>query len=144
MRPISSRLCLLVAGVAFVAGSSFAQTPNQTPAPAAPLDSVQSETKPGAPAQNLSEKLNQSKRRHPPERGGSGHREAGAQGGRFERGAAARDFRRRCRAAAKMSARFLRLAPGSKLGCVPPFKLNPILSELLINLVGAAGFEPAT
>ena len=60
MRPISSRLCLLVAGVAFVAGPSFAQTPNQTPPPAAPLDSVQSETKPGAPAQNLSEKLNQS------------------------------------------------------------------------------------
>jgi hypothetical protein len=60
MRPISSRLCLLVAGVALVAGSSFAQAPNPSPPPAEPLDSVQSETKPGAPAQNLSEKLNQS------------------------------------------------------------------------------------
>jgi hypothetical protein len=59
MRPISSRLCLLVAGVALVACSSFAQAANPTPPPA-PLDSVQSETKPGAPAQNLSEKLNQS------------------------------------------------------------------------------------
>jgi hypothetical protein len=59
MRPIGSRLCLLVAGVALVAGSSFAQAPNPTPPPA-PLDSVQRETKPGAPAQNLSEKLNQS------------------------------------------------------------------------------------
>ena len=60
MSPISSRLFLLVAGVALVAGSSFAQAPNPTPLPAAPLDSVQSESKPGAPAQNLSEKLNQS------------------------------------------------------------------------------------
>jgi hypothetical protein len=60
MRPISSRLCLTVAGVALVAGSSFAQAPNLSPPPAEPLDSVQSETKPGAPAQNLREKLNQS------------------------------------------------------------------------------------
>ena len=59
MRPFSSRLCLTVAAVAFVAGSSFAQAANPSPPPA-PLNSVQSETKPGAPAQNLSEKLNQS------------------------------------------------------------------------------------
>src|ERR1700733_8501552 len=56
MKIISSRLCLTVAGVALVAASALAQTPT----PAAPLDSVQNETKPGAPAQNLSEKLNQS------------------------------------------------------------------------------------
>jgi hypothetical protein len=113
MRPISSRLCLTVAGVALVAGSSFAQAPNPTPPPAAPLDSVQSETKPGAPAQNLSEKLDQSNGViHPKEVDPA--IEKPAQGGRFERGAAARDFRRRCRAAAKMSGRFLRLAPGSK------------------------------
>ena len=60
MRPISSRLCLTVAGVALVAGSAFAQASNPPPTPTAPVDSVQSETKPGAPAQNLSEKLNQS------------------------------------------------------------------------------------
>jgi hypothetical protein len=60
VKTISSRLCLTVAGVALVAASGFAQTPNPSPAPAAPLDSVQNETKPGAPAQNLSEKLNQS------------------------------------------------------------------------------------
>ena len=66
MRPISSRLCLTAAGVALVAGSSFAQAPNPTPPPAAPLDSVRSETKPGAPAQNLSEKLNQSNGVIPP------------------------------------------------------------------------------
>jgi len=41
-------------------------------------------------------------RRHPSERGGSDHREAGAQDGRSERGAAARDFRRRSRATGKM------------------------------------------
>ena len=61
---IGSRLCLLVAGVTLVAGSAFAQAPNPTPTPAAPLDSVPGETTPGAqptaPAQNLSEKLNQS------------------------------------------------------------------------------------
>ena len=43
-------------------------------------------------------------RRHPSERGGPGHREAGAQGARSERGAAARDFGWRSRTAAKMSA----------------------------------------
>src|ERR1700722_10671486 len=43
-------------------------------------------------------------RRHPSERGGSDHREAGAQDGRSERGAAARDFRRRSRATGKMRA----------------------------------------
>ncbi len=53
MTAIGSRLHLLiagVAGVALVAGSAFAQAPNPTPTPRAPLDS----------AQNLSEKLNQS------------------------------------------------------------------------------------
>jgi hypothetical protein len=48
---IGSRLCLLVAGVTLVAGSAFAQAPNPTPTPAAPLNSV--------PGENLSEKLNQ-------------------------------------------------------------------------------------
>jgi hypothetical protein len=43
MMAIGSRLCLLVAGVTLVAGSAFAQAPNQS-----------------APAQNLSEKLNRS------------------------------------------------------------------------------------
>jgi hypothetical protein len=60
MMEIGSRLCLFVTGVTLVAGSAFAQAPNPTPTPAAPLDSVQSETTPGVPAQNLSEKLNQS------------------------------------------------------------------------------------
>jgi hypothetical protein len=63
MMDISSRLCLLVAGVTLVAGSPFAQATSQTPAPAAPLDSVPGETTPGAepaPTQNLSEKLNRS------------------------------------------------------------------------------------
>jgi hypothetical protein len=60
MMDIGSRLCLFVAGITLVAGSAFAQAPNPTPTPAAPLDSVESETTPGAPAQNLSEKLNQS------------------------------------------------------------------------------------
>jgi hypothetical protein len=60
MKTISSRLCLTVAGVALVGASAFAQTPNPSPTPAVPLDSVQNETKPGAPAQNLSEKLNPS------------------------------------------------------------------------------------
>ena len=55
MMDIGSRFCLLVAGVTLVAGSASAQ-----PTPAAPLDSVQDETTLGAPAQNLSEKLNQS------------------------------------------------------------------------------------
>jgi hypothetical protein len=64
MMAIGSRLCLLVAGVTLVAGSAFAQAPNPTPTPEAPPDSVPGETTPGAkptaPAQNLSEKLNQS------------------------------------------------------------------------------------
>ena len=50
---ISSRLCLLVAGVTLVAGSAFAQAPSPPPSPTAPLNST-------APAQNLSEKLNRS------------------------------------------------------------------------------------
>jgi hypothetical protein len=48
MMAIGSRLCLLVAGISLVAGSAFAQAPNP------------GETTPGAPAQNLSKKLNQS------------------------------------------------------------------------------------
>jgi hypothetical protein len=60
MKTISSRLCLTVAGVALGAAPAFAQTPNPSPTPAAAPDSVQNETKPRAPAQNLSEKLNQS------------------------------------------------------------------------------------
>ena len=60
MMDIGSRLCLLVAGVTLVAGSAFALASNPTPTPAAPLDSARGETAPGAPAQNLSEKLNQS------------------------------------------------------------------------------------
>jgi hypothetical protein len=92
---IGSRLCLLVAGVTIVAGSVFAQAPGKPePTPAAPLNS--------APGENLSEKLNRSngvirKRWIRPSR-------AGAQGGRSERGAAARDFRRRSRATGKMRA----------------------------------------
>jgi hypothetical protein len=57
---ISSRLCLLVAGVTLVAGSGFAQAPSQTPTPAAPLESTTPGANPTAPAQNLSEKLNRS------------------------------------------------------------------------------------
>ena len=53
-------------------------------------------------------------RRHPSERGGPGHREAGTQGGRSERGAAARDFRRRSRAAAKMRPLDDILPPGKR------------------------------
>jgi hypothetical protein len=64
MMVIGSRFCLLVAGVTLVAGSAFAQATNPTPTPTAPLDSVPGETTPGArptaPAQNLSEKLNES------------------------------------------------------------------------------------
>jgi hypothetical protein len=62
MMAIGSRLCLIIAGVTLVAGSAFAQAPNPTPTPTA--DSVPDETtpraEPTAPAQNLSEKLNQS------------------------------------------------------------------------------------
>ena len=64
MTAIGSRLHLLVAGVTLVAGSAFAQAPNPAPSPTAPLDAVPGEGTPGdqptAPAQNLSEKLNQS------------------------------------------------------------------------------------
>ena len=64
MTAIGSRLHLLVAGVTLVAGSAFAQAPNPAPIPGAPPHSVPGEIKPGAkptgPAQNLSEKLNQS------------------------------------------------------------------------------------
>lgn len=57
---IGLRLCRLVAGVPLLAGSAFAQAPNPTPGPAKGPDSVQGETAPGAPAENLSEKLNRS------------------------------------------------------------------------------------
>jgi hypothetical protein len=52
MRIIVSRLCMIVAGAALVAGSAFAQA--TSPAP--------NQTTPGAkpPAQNLSKELNQS------------------------------------------------------------------------------------
>jgi hypothetical protein len=53
MIAIPSRLCLLVAGVTVVAGSPSAQTTN-------PGETTPGEAKPTAPAQNLSEKLNQS------------------------------------------------------------------------------------
>jgi hypothetical protein len=62
MMAIDSRLTLLIASVTLVAGSAFAQTP--TPSPTASPDSVPSQIAPSAnptvPAQNLSEKLNQS------------------------------------------------------------------------------------
>lgn len=95
MIAIGSRLCLLVAEVTLVAGSAFAQVPN--PGETTPGDATT------APAQNLSKKLNQSNGVIHPKEVEPGHREAGAQNGRFKRGAAARDFRRRSRAA-KMSA----------------------------------------
>jgi hypothetical protein len=64
MMAIDSRLKLLIASVTLVAGSASAQTPNPTPSPIAPPDSVPGQIAPGvnptAPAQNLSEKLNQS------------------------------------------------------------------------------------
>jgi hypothetical protein len=64
MMAISSRLCLLVAGGTLVAGSAFAQAPNPTSPPEAPLDSVPGETTPSAkptkPTPNLREKRNQS------------------------------------------------------------------------------------
>jgi hypothetical protein len=55
MIAIGSRLYLLVAGVALVAGPAFAQAPGP-----APLNSAPGETTPGPPAENLSKKLNQS------------------------------------------------------------------------------------
>jgi hypothetical protein len=60
MMDIRSRLCLLVAGVILVAGSAFAQAPNQTPTPAALLDSNTPRTSQTAPAQSLREKLTRS------------------------------------------------------------------------------------
>ena len=64
MTAIGSRLRLLVAGVTLAAGSAFAQAPNAAPIPGAPPDSVPGEITPGAkptgPAQNPSEKLNES------------------------------------------------------------------------------------
>jgi hypothetical protein len=59
MVDLGSRACLFVAGVTLVACSIFAQALDPTPTRAAPL-SVQGESTPGAPARNLSEKLNQS------------------------------------------------------------------------------------
>jgi hypothetical protein len=59
MRIIGTRLCLLVAGAALVAGPAFAQAPNPAPNPTAPLDSTP-DANPTAPAQDLSKKLNQS------------------------------------------------------------------------------------
>ena len=87
---ISLRLCLLVAGFALAAGSAFAE--------------VATPETPTAQGQNLSKKLDQSNGVIHPKEMGPGHREAAAQNGRFERGAAARDFRRRSRSAAKMNA----------------------------------------
>ena len=113
MRIIGSRLCLLVAGAALVAGPAFAQAPN----PAAPLDSAPRETTPGAeptaPAQDLSKKLNQSNGViHPKEVDPA-----------IEKGApnvqdpnvvpSASDFGRVCRAAAEISAASWRLAEGA-------------------------------
>ena len=62
MMAIDSRLTLLIASVTLT-GSAFAQTSNPTPSPKPP-DSVPGQialsANPTAPAQNLSEKLNQS------------------------------------------------------------------------------------
>jgi hypothetical protein len=59
MTLIGSRLCLFVAGATLVASAAFAQAPNPTPNPTAPLDSKPG-AKPTAPAEDLSKKLNQS------------------------------------------------------------------------------------
>jgi hypothetical protein len=53
MRIIGSRLCLFVAGVT-LAGPAFAQAPTPAPSETAP------QANPAVPAQNLSDKLNQS------------------------------------------------------------------------------------
>ena len=53
MTIMGSRLCLFATGVALVAGSALAQAPTPPPSTTAPLDS-------SAPAQSLTEKLNQS------------------------------------------------------------------------------------
>jgi hypothetical protein len=64
MMAINSRLRLLIGGVTLVAGPAFGQTPNPTPTPRVPADSVPGQIAPGAnptaPAESLSEKLNQS------------------------------------------------------------------------------------
>jgi hypothetical protein len=59
MTLIGSRLCLLVAGATLIASAAFAQAPNPTPNPTAPLDSKPG-AKPTAPAEDLSKKLNRS------------------------------------------------------------------------------------
>jgi hypothetical protein len=56
MRIIDSRICVLVLGAAFVAGGAFAQTTTPGPAPNQPTSGA----KTTAPAENLSDKLNQS------------------------------------------------------------------------------------
>ena len=89
MRIINSRLCLIVAGVSLVAGAAFAQTTSPAPKDSTP------DAKPIAPGDNLSKKLNEIQWRHPSERGGPRHPEAGAQDRGYERGPAARDFGRR-------------------------------------------------
>ena len=81
-------------GVTLVAGSAFAQAPL--------LDYAWRQSDRAGPEPER--KAEPVERRHPPERGGSRHREDGAQGPRSERGAAATFFRRRSRAAAKLSA----------------------------------------
>ena len=45
---VDSRLRLLIGGVTLVAGSAFAQTPNPTPTPTVPPDSVPGQIAPGA------------------------------------------------------------------------------------------------
>ena len=96
---ISLRLCLWVAGAALVAGSAFAQAANP-------------ETTPGdattAPGQNLSKKLDQSNGVIHPKEVDPAIEKPEPKTGDFERGGAARDFRRRFRAAAKMIAGFFR------------------------------------
>jgi hypothetical protein len=52
MKFIGTRLFALAAGATLIAGSAFAETPNPTSAPTAPLEAV--------PGKNLSEKLSRS------------------------------------------------------------------------------------
>ena len=100
MRIIDSRLCLIVAGAALAAGSAFAQTPS--PAPKNTPDA-----KSTAPGQSLSKELNQSNGVIHPKEVDPGIQKPAPRTGRSERGAAARDFRRRSRSAAKISAAFM-------------------------------------
>src|SRR5271166_3514451 len=108
MMVINSRLSLLIGSVTLVAGSAFAQTPNPTPTPTVPPDSVPGQiapdANPTAPAQNLSEKLNQSDGVIHPKEVDPAIEKPTPQGARPERGAAARDIGRRSRTEAKMSA----------------------------------------